>query len=76
MMNDKRIINKDSRIPSIRDAIYVRDILIFDYLRVLRLDDYGRGYFRIWIADNLQFKKRTAHLRAQLSVNSLRSVSS
>lgn len=70
------MINKNSRIPGIRDAIYMRDILIFDYLRVLRLDDYGRGYLRVRIAGDLQFEKRTDLLLAQLSVNSLCSVSS
>lgn len=65
---------KDSRLPGIRDAVYVRDVLIFDYLRVLRLDDYGRGYFRIWIAGDLQLEKRAILLLAQLGVDSLRSV--
>lgn len=52
-------MQKDFRLPGIRDAIYIRDILIFDYLRVLRLDDYGRGHFRIWIAGDLQLEKWT-----------------
>lgn len=52
----------------------MRDVLIFNYLRVLRLDDYGRSYLRVWIAGDSQFEKRTDLLLAQLSVNSLRSV--
>lgn len=70
------VLNKNSRIPGVRDAIYMRDVLIFNYLRVLRLDDYGRGYLRVWIAGDSQFEKRTDLLLAQLSVNRLRPVSS
>lgn len=69
------MMNKDSRIPGIGDAIY-GDRLIFDYLRILRLDDYGRRYLYVRIAGDLQLEKRTDLLLAQLSVNSLRSVSS
>lgn len=69
-------MNKNLRIPGIRDAIYVRDILIFDYLCVLRLNDYGRGYLRVRITSDLKFEKWTDLLLAQLSVNSLCSVSS
>jgi len=47
------IKEKDLQIPGIRDAIYVRDILIFDYLCVLWLDDYGRSYLRVWITGDL-----------------------
>lgn len=68
------MINKNLQIPGVRDAIYMSDILIFDYLRVLRLNDYIGGYLHIWIAGNFQFEKRTDLFLAQLSVNSLRSV--
>lgn len=60
-------------LPGIRDAVYVRDVLIFDYLRILRLDNYGRNYFRIRITGDSQLEERAVLFSAQLGVESPRS---
>lgn len=48
--------------------------MVLDYQRGLRLYNYSGSYIRIRITGDLQFKKGTILLLAQLRVDSFRSV--
>ena len=63
------------KLPGISDAVYVSHSLIFDYFRILGLnDDRGRN-FRARISSHFQFEERAVFLLSELRVDGSRSAS-